>query len=100
MGPFIPFEGLFFSDFLGIAENKNNINGLINVDKVQLFANVLKSIKRAQVIPYKLERNKFISNYISNVPLLSDEQLWSISAHIRTKEKTKKGVLSFRNISL
>lgn len=89
----IPFEGIFFSDFLMIHENEDQVNSLINFEKITLFGTVLQSIKRCQQVPFMIQSNKYIETYLQSVPQLDEDQLWNLSSKVSADQLKKKSIL-------
>jgi len=63
-------------DMLYIQDgNESFKNGLINLEKMVLFAKILGRIYNTRDSPYSFVKVQFLQNYILNYDILSEEEL-------------------------
>ncbi|KAL6058531.1 Son of sevenless 1 [Balamuthia mandrillaris] len=80
--PCVPYLGIFLTDLTFITEgNPQYLTGtnLINVHKLRYCARVLDKIKQYQQTPFNLTPVPFIQEYLMNVEVVPDKELYRLS---------------------
>lgn len=78
--PCVPYIGIFLTDLIFINENPDKIeNGLINFQKHEMTAKILRKIQTYQQTSYNLISIEFIQEYLQTVAALSDDLLYAQS---------------------
>ena len=96
--PYVPFEGLLLQDITFIEENPDTLDSMINFEKMEMLAKVLKTVKSMQQVPYKFKESAFIAEYIKRDLLLTEEELYKLSKNIHLSE-SQKSIDGFNRIN-
>jgi len=79
-----------FGDFAGIQENEDKVQGLINVEKLKLFGNGLRLIKKAQTEQYNFTESQILARYLHHAVVLDEDQLFQLSYKVIQKKKNPR----------
>eukprot|EP01096_Ripella_sp_DP13-Kostka_P006829 TRINITY_DN2466_c0_g1_i8.p1 TRINITY_DN2466_c0_g1~~TRINITY_DN2466_c0_g1_i8.p1 ORF type:complete len:953 (-),score=400.95 TRINITY_DN2466_c0_g1_i8:17-2875(-) len=89
--PCVPYLGVYLTDLIFIEDGNPDFlqRGLINFVKCQFVSQVIREIRQYQDVPYCLEPVPFIRDYLLNVKVLSDAEMYPISLQIEARGANK-----------
>lgn len=73
--PVIPFEGILLADLTFVDESPDMLDDKINYGKMEVLANILKTIKELQQIPFELDEDERIQAFIDRATVLDEEMM-------------------------
>jgi hypothetical protein len=72
-------RGVYLTDLVFIDENPDYISGLINYAKRKLINSVISTFSQFQHIPYNLQPVYQITNLLSKLPSMEEQELYVLS---------------------
>ncbi|KAM3958384.1 LOW QUALITY PROTEIN: ras-specific guanine nucleotide-releasing factor 1 [Aphomia sociella] len=86
--PCIPYLGMYLSDLSFIEEGTPNYttDGLLNFSKMRMIAHVIREIRNYQQVPFKINYNKPICDFLlDRTIVLDEEQQYELSLRIEPR---------------
>ncbi len=89
--PCVPYLGVYLTDLIFIEDGNPDFvqGGLINFVKCQFVSQVIREIRQYQDVPYCLEPVPFIRDFLLNVKVLPDSEMYAISLQIEPRGSNK-----------
>jgi len=80
--PCVPYIGVYLQDLVFVEEGNSDYtlkHNLINFEKRQLLANVIREVTKYQKVPYTFQVVPFLVNYLINLVSYDESTLYKIS---------------------
>ena len=94
--PMNPYLGIFLRDLtfleMGNPHFLDSEKKIINFDKYRMISAILQDLKQYQQVPYPFSYNPELSRYLSNLLVLEEERLYSISVKLEPLPQKKKKI--------
>jgi len=73
--PCVPYIGVYLQDMVFIEEGNQTWNdeGLLNFDKMSIFAKILQQLRTFQQTPYQLFPIPFLQDFLANKLVMLDD---------------------------
>jgi len=86
ISPFIPPQVVLSRDIALIEEGNatwlDKERGIVNIDKLVLFGNILLRLEKNRTTPFSLECIKFLEKYLKNLKILNENKLEELSKNL------------------
>lgn len=80
-------------DLTYLDENRDSVDGKINLSKYVLISNVLKQIDRYRTVKYDIQPLEPLYTYLLRLPSLTDDDLYALSNVREPKGAEFKSIL-------
>jgi len=82
--PILPYLGIYLRDLTFIEEGNSDWvgpkeDGLVNMDKLNLIAQIILEVKRFQTVPFAIDKDPVLAGYLSKLLTLPEEMLYKHS---------------------